>query len=574
MRTSIFAVSAFAVVLLSIGGAISQNQLDINDKVARLNIGSSTLDDVIRIFGEPQRYVWGGQTFIKDKLPSVYIAEYSNDAQIVIARGKVDEVRFEGPAAGYLYRGKIKTGSSLEEVLAVAGEPKETVVGQPCKYADGILYKDIDGRKGYCYYARRDKQVRFFFGDYKVGAIYLTGYGGEGEDSSVWRSSKLTMLPRYNPDSSDPFKVDLRSYDLSELNLRNSFDDLMHADFDDNTIWPEASRMPRQFDYKKIMELGKNPGLGVRKLHEKGITGRGVGIAIIDQKLLKNHQEYADRIKSYEEINVGSQEGPTMHGAAVASIAVGRNVGVAPEADLYYIASRTGDYGEGNKFTWNFTYYAQAINRILEINKDLPVDKKIRVIALQIGWSSGRKGYDEIMQAAQRAKSAGMLVISSSVEEVHGFKFHGLGRLPLTDPDRFVSFEPGAFWVKQFYNRRNAEQKDRLLVPMDSRTTANFTGPDDYVFYREGGWSWSIPYIAGVYALAAQVDPNITPERFWQTALDTGRTITIRQDGAVASLGPIIDPTSLINRLQRGKLRRISHPSSLLKSPDKAVNNK
>ena len=30
---------------------------------------------------------------------------------------------------------------------------------------------------------------------------------------------------------------------------------------------------------------------------------------------------------------------------------------------------------------------------------------------------------------------------------------------------------------------------------------------NEYVFYREGGWSWSIPYIAGVYALAAQVKP-------------------------------------------------------------------
>jgi len=62
---------------------------------------------------------------------------------------------------------------------------------------------------------------------------------------------------------------------------------------------------------------------------------------------------------------------------------------------------------------------------------------------------------------------------------------------------------------------------------MDSRTTASFTGISEYVFYREGGWSWSIPYIAGLYALAAQVDPEIPPERFWSLAMETGRTIEL-----------------------------------------------
>jgi hypothetical protein len=57
---------------------------------------------------------------------------------------------------------------------------------------------------------------------------------------------------------------------------------------------------------------------------------------------------------------------------------------------------------------------------------------------------------------------------------------------------------------------------------MDSRTTASPTGKEDYVFYRQGGWSWAIPYLAGMYTLAVQVKPDITPEEFWDTALNTG----------------------------------------------------
>lgn len=52
-----------------------------------------------------------------------------------------------------------------------------------------------------------------------------------------------------------------------------------------------------------LMESGKNPGLGIRKLHKEGITGKGIGIAIIDQALLIDHVEYKEQLKMYEEIH-------------------------------------------------------------------------------------------------------------------------------------------------------------------------------------------------------------------------------------------------------------------------------
>jgi hypothetical protein len=85
---------------------------------------------------------------------------------------------------------------------------------------------------------------------------------------------------------------------------------------------------------------------------------------------------------------------------------------------------------------------------------------------------------------------------------------------------------------------------------MDSRTTASPTGTADYVFYRQGGWSWSIPYIAGMYALAVQVKPDITPEEFWDTALKTGKTIQLQHDGKEYEFGVILDPQALIAALK------------------------
>jgi len=360
----------------------------------------------------------------------------------------------------------------------------------------------------------------------------------------------MTSVPTNNPNSDDVWQMDLRSYDLSGLDLRQSLNDLMYAAFDARTKWPAADRMPPGFDWQKIMELGRNPGLGISSLHARGITGRGVGIAIIDQPLLIEHREYAGRIQLYEEINIAPRIPGEMHGSAVTSIAVGETAGVAPEADLYYIGCYAGDRGIGgpNNFTYNFHYIAQGIQRILDINRQLPADHKIRVISISVGWNPGNKGYDEVMAAVNKAKAAGLLVVSSSLEETFGFKFHGLGRAPLADPDKFESYEPGIFWAKNFY--AGGQFSDELLVPMDSRTTASPGGTDEYVFYRRGGLSWAIPYIAGVYALAAQVKPALTPDEFWQTAMKTGRTIELEHDGKTIPFGPILDPVALTTALQ------------------------
>ena len=121
----------------------------------------------------------------------------------------------------------------------------------------------------------------------------------------------------------------------------------------------------------------------------------------------------------------------------------------------------------------------------------------------------------------------------------------------MANPDVFESYEPGLSWAKRFYDGARWRDSNCLFFPMDSRTTASPCGSDEYVFYRIGGFSWAIPYIAGGYALAVQVEPEITPERFWDLAIKTGRTIELERKGERRSLGPIIDPVRLISRVSR-----------------------
>lgn len=361
---------------------------------------------------------------------------------------------------------------------------------------------------------------------------------------------RLAELSVYNADDPNSFQVDLRGVDVSELDLSSRFDDLLHASFDSQTRWP--SMLPVGYDRNQIRELGRSPGLGVRRLHQHGITGRGIGIGIIDQTLLVSHVEYADRIRSYEEIHQLPDTDAQMHGPAVAAFALGRTVGVAPGAELYYIAETHGIFRPGG-FDWDFEPLARSIDRLLDINSHLPADRKIRVISISVGWSPDQKGSKEADAAVERARQAGVFVISTALQRTHGLAFHGLGRDPRLDPEEARSYRPGSWWANQFAaNPAAFASVKRLLIPMDSRTTAGPCGDDDYVFYSDGGWSWVVPYLAGLYALACQVNPGITPEQFWEAGLRTGATIPSEHAGATRNLGLIVQPIALIEAIAPG----------------------
>lgn len=262
----------------------------------------------------------------------------------------------------------------------------------------------------------------------------------------------------------------------------------------------------------------------------------------------------------YEEIHVQKSDTyASMHGPAVASIAVGKTVGVAPEADLYYISSWNGSIYDWfiikkllknrkiNPAKINPKSYAKSIYRILEINRTLSNDKKIRVISISFG--SYKKSF---FKAIAKASKEGVFVISSGVRLTHNLRFQGLGRECLANPDDINSYIPGSWWSNSYYKTPDEYNIDSLLlVPMDSRCTASQSGKNSYVFYSNNGVSWSIPYIAGLYALSCQVKPSVTPAEFWNKALETGDIIEIEKNNKKYKFGTIVNPVKLMEILRK-----------------------
>lgn len=308
---------------------------------------------------------------------------------------------------------------------------------------------------------------------------------------------------------------------LVNLDLREHAKLLEKIPFDSRTKWPSADKLPDGFEPARLLEEGKNPGLGIHRLHQRGIDGRGVGIAILDQRLLKNHIEYASQLMRYEEIDVRGMP-PQMHGAPVASIAVGKTCGVAPRTALSYFAMRMTAMPDNQ-------IYCDIIDKIIESNENGSASERIRVVSISTGTFRRQANFEHWKKTLKKAEQHGILVVTCAQDWL---TYGMLARIPGRNPDDPNSYQSGKYGVRP----------GALLVPAGNRTTASHQGPEVYTYWTEGGMSWAAPYLAGLAALAYQVDPKIEPKTIVKLWVETA----VQTDA-----GPIVNPTGFIEAVRK-----------------------
>jgi hypothetical protein len=271
-----------------------------------------------------------------------------------------------------------------------------------------------------------------------------------------------------------------------------------------------------------LLEQGKNPGLGVRQLHARGIDGRGVGIAIVDHPLLTNHVEYAQQLRQYNKIGaVAKFASAQMHGPAVASLAVGKDCGVAPRASLYHFAFMPASMPDKRD-------YCRIVDSILQMNGSLPASEKIRVISISYGMFSMQPNREQWLETVSRARQQGILIVTCDP----AFMGYGtLARIAGKDPDDPSSYRIG----------RYSPPQPVLLVPAGGRTIAGESGPTAYKYDPVGGMSWAAPYLAGLATMAFQLDPHIDPDTIVKLLLDTATQMDV---------GRIVNPPGFVEAVK------------------------
>jgi len=358
-------------------------------------------------------------------------------------------------------------------------------------------------------------------------------YPSPAEALSDWTSGDYaTSLP---PDYS--------GQDMSQFALTAA--SIQYACFDSNTKWPAT--LPQNFNPDGLLQTGKDPGLGVSGLHSQGITGKGVGIAMIGVPIPTGHVEYKDSLVDYEEIHTWDNfTALTQSCADAVSLMLGATCGVAPDAKLYYFVAmpaetqadmlnpNPGDSSWQPKY--DLSYLTQALNRILAINSQLADADKIRALYSQFDFEGGNyaadPGYVDMMTALEKLRVSGVFDLNDLNNGSDGdgpTMLYPLSRNPLEDPDDSSQYGPSGGmqnWLSgmSFRDAISKQQQDtqNIAVPSDDLTAASVYANDAYRYQSvSNGGALVRAYIGGLYALACQADPQITEDIFIQAAKDT-----------------------------------------------------
>ena len=427
-------------------------------------------DDVLRRLGKPKNIHFGGEDYTLDNLPKRYFMFY-DDISFSIDEEAVTEISTHNPR--YKFANGLKVGDSQDRIIQAFGRDfqlDELKTMNCLTYDNKGLYFEIDKENG------------------RIEEISVSTISSHGHESS----------------SVEPFD-DVRAKDLSKFDLSAQKGLIDTLKFNRETVWPERAKMPPGCDPEKILTEAMNPGLGVRKLHQKGITGKDINVAIIDQPLFKDHPEYDGKIVAYYDTGCNGSES-SMHGPAVASLLVGTNCGTAPGARVYYAAAPS--------WKADSAYYAKGLEWIIAQNEKLPETDKIRVVSVSAAPSGPgspfKKNREMWDRACARAEADGIMVLDCT-NSPRGFISRGW--YDPDDPESVLKCNYGPP-PKREYRVDHTEKS--LYVPSSCRTTAqhyDYHGRNSYIYWGRGGLSWAIPYCAGVLAMGWQIRPDLTPEQ-------------------------------------------------------------
>lgn len=319
---------------------------------------------------------------------------------------------------------------------------------------------------------------------------------------------------------------DVRNKDLSRCTIKDQ-KVLRSLFFNQSTIWPDSSKLPSDLTPEELMESAKYPGMQIKDLHDKEITGKNVHVAIIDQCMGKalDHPEYKDAIAEFktffpeEIVNSDDYSGTSFHGSFVTGLLAGKNTGIAPDVKLHYI--EVPIFGDAK-------YFADALNYIIDKNQNVPDAEKIRIVSVSSAPSATAgitmKNGELWESAMKRAKENNILVLDTleSIQSCY---------LDYKNVDDVTKCFLSERTVKSL---KDNEEKflstlrscdsiyDLICVPCGCRTFPEVQSPGIYSYaYQCPSQSGSVPVLSGILALGMQVRSEISNDDLIQILYDT-----------------------------------------------------
>ena len=318
---------------------------------------------------------------------------------------------------------------------------------------------------------------------------------------------------------------------------------------------PPAMREGKKVDPSRL-DIA-TPTLGLDKLHEQGITGKGVTIAVIDTGIAP-HADLKDRIVGFYDL-VNQKEEPyddNRHGTHCSGIAAGDGknsnglyVGAAPEAKLVGIKVLSGS-GSGS-----FSTVIEGIQTAVEHKDELG----IKVLSLSLGSYITKPIKDDIVvQAVEKAVEAGLtVVIAAGNSGPYAGSVGTPGNAPsvisvgAADDRNTLTREDD---IVARFSSRGPSKYDNLVKPDVVAPGTNIIAASNDMegYVSLSGTSMATPDVAGTAALLYQVKPDATPQEIKAALMETAEHLPSMPEKDPNTEGQgMINPAAAIEKLKK-----------------------
>lgn len=305
-------------------------------------------------------------------------------------------------------------------------------------------------------------------------------------------------------DSIDPFSREgiwqLCYRDLTNNRIElNSLSELSELCYNTQTVFPNNW----QAQAASVLQYGK-----VNLLDSGSLTGKGIKVAVIDRPINKKHIEFQDRIEYIEVFpHHPATQRMDFHGMTCASLLCGSTCGVAPEAKLVYFAIPN----QTNPIEDYYNSQLVALQKVLDYNQ--ASSDPIRIVSLSAPFTKDQKPLRDSL--ANKLAQTGCQLIDATD---FGHNFYGIDCIRHQENKRYLLSQ----WQHDNYERNKSSRNGFIdyfnslcFVPSTRRTSASNDTNNTYIHWSKAvSESWSIPHVAGAYALCLQTYPNMLYEDF------------------------------------------------------------
>lgn len=277
--------------------------------------------------------------------------------------------------------------------------------------------------------------------------------------------------------------------------------------------WPEAS--------------------GIAQAHAQSIKGQGTLVCVLDTGVDADHAELRRKVIDFRYIPLDPKSGPMRnvrgfdsdgHGTHVSSIIAGRNIGVAPEADLMVAAVL-----ESETLRTSLERVVVALNWVLAQFEDPANQDKPVIVNMSLGFlraSLDRTGLESPVQAFQK-------VLSTLIDDFHVLPVVAVGNEGVDTIRAPAYFQDTLSVGAVDYDLQVADFSGGGKSPLTGEIEPNLVGYgvdvlsglertiyNRSIYRKMSGTSMAAPYVSGIAALYASQNPKLQGRDLWRRLID------------------------------------------------------